>query len=187
MPRHKQLVIFLFESKKHFLNWSSLGKSMRSIWEIDQYQSVHFSCVISTLCIPNLEYQLVNPTTQVALFSFCSGNCSTIRNITWNVYQGSSNQSSNLTQWTLYNQMNSLENIWFFGRFVSLYSDWSFGWNFFLKVDIRRILLPHLNYFLQILISISGDLKLSILLQLNKVEVHWISSLINLHRMELVQ
>ena len=26
------------------------------------------------------------------------------------------NSSSNFTQWTLFNQMNSYENIWFFGK-----------------------------------------------------------------------
>ena len=40
------------------------------------------------MCIPNFEFQLVNPTTQVALFSICIGNCTTIQNITWNIYQG---------------------------------------------------------------------------------------------------
>ncbi|CAF2697542.1 unnamed protein product [Rotaria sp. Silwood2] len=73
-------------------------------------------CVISTMCLPNLEFQLVNPTTQVALFSICVGSCTDIQNITWNIYQGLDNSSSNTTQWILFNQMISYENIWFFGR-----------------------------------------------------------------------
>jgi len=68
------------------------------------------------MCIPNLEFQLVNPTTQVALFAICNGNCTNIQNIIWNIYQGEMNLSLNFTKWTLFNQMNSYENKWFFGR-----------------------------------------------------------------------
>ncbi|CAF4140166.1 unnamed protein product, partial [Adineta steineri] len=75
-------------------------------------------CVISTLCSPNLEYQLVNPTTQVALFSICDGICTTIQNITWNIYHGEMNSFSNLTTWTLFNQ-TGYEKIWFFGTNTS--------------------------------------------------------------------
>ncbi|CAF4063852.1 unnamed protein product, partial [Adineta steineri] len=45
-------------------------------------QMILISCIISTLCVPNLEFQFVNPTTQVALFSVCNENCTTIQNIT---------------------------------------------------------------------------------------------------------
>ena len=79
-----------------------------------------FSCVIETLCVPNLEFQLINPTTQVALFALCLGQCSSQRNISWNVYQGSINTSSNIPQWTLFNQINIWRDLWFFGR--SFYS-----------------------------------------------------------------
>ena len=61
------------------------------------------------MCAASLEYQLINPTTQVALFSVCLGNCSSLQNITWNIY----NSSGNSSQWTLFNQTNSLENIGF--------------------------------------------------------------------------
>jgi len=73
------------------------------------------------MCIPNIEYQYINPTTQVALFSGCLNNCTTVENITWNVYQGSLNASSNITQWTLFNSMNSYQDIWFFGKNVCLF------------------------------------------------------------------
>ncbi|CAF4283183.1 unnamed protein product, partial [Adineta steineri] len=82
-------------------------------------QMVLIGCVIWTMCVPNLEFQFVNPTTQVALFAICNGNCTTLESIIWNVYQGSSNSSSNVTQWILFNQMNTYENIWFFGRNTS--------------------------------------------------------------------
>ncbi|CAF4450925.1 unnamed protein product, partial [Adineta steineri] len=78
-----------------------------------------FSCIISTLCVPNLEFQFVNPTTQVALFSVCNENCTTIQNITWNVYHGEINSSSNFTKWILFNQTNFYQNIWFFGTNTS--------------------------------------------------------------------
>ena len=75
-------------------------------------QMVAVACVISTMCISNLEFQLVNPTTQVALFSECLGTCSTLMSITWNVYQGL-NSSSATTKWTPFSQHN---HTWFFGR-----------------------------------------------------------------------
>ncbi|UJR09103.1 hypothetical protein I4U23_013350 [Adineta vaga] len=80
---------------------------------------VVIGCVISTLCSPNLEFQLVNPTTQVALFAFCVGVCENLVDIHWNIYKGDSNSSSNSTQWTLFDQMITYENIWFFGSNTS--------------------------------------------------------------------
>ena len=67
------------------------------------------------MCIPNVEYQYVNPTTQVALFSMCIDKCTTIQNITWNIYEGSMNSNSNISKWTLFDQTNSYRDIWFFG------------------------------------------------------------------------
>jgi hypothetical protein len=71
------------------------------------------------MCIPDLQVQRVNPTTQVALYSICNGYCTNIQNIRWNIYQESKNLSSNFTKWTLFNQTNSYENIWCFGRNTS--------------------------------------------------------------------
>jgi hypothetical protein len=83
-------------------------------------KSVNYSCVIWTMCVANMEFQRVNPTTQVALFALCGGNCTTIQSIAWNVYQGSSSSSSNLTIWTLFNQ-TAYQNIWFFGENIFSY------------------------------------------------------------------
>ena len=74
------------------------------------------------MCAPNLEFQLVNPTTQVALFSICFGSCTSIKNMTWNIYQGYNNGSSTVVQWTLFNQMINYQNIWFFGKFIFLFN-----------------------------------------------------------------
>jgi hypothetical protein len=72
------------------------------------------------MCVPNSEFQLINPTTQVALFALCIGNCTNIQNITWNIYQGSMNSSSNVTKWSSFNQTNLYQNIWFFGKYLCL-------------------------------------------------------------------
>lgn len=75
-----------------------------------------FRCVISTLCLPNEQFQLINPTSQVALFSVCVGNCSLLENIQWNIYQGFTHPSLLTIQWQLFNQTNQYDNRWFFGR-----------------------------------------------------------------------
>ncbi|CAF1090184.1 unnamed protein product [Adineta ricciae] len=76
-------------------------------------------CVIQTMCTPNIEYQLVNPSTQIALYAECIDTCDIQENITWNIYYGEINSSSNATQWMLFNQMNLYDNIWFYGRNTS--------------------------------------------------------------------
>ena len=79
-------------------------------------QLIAIGCVIITMCSPNLEYQFINPTTQVALFSLCIGNCSSIQNITWNIYSGQMNSSvANYSQWNLFNPTQN----YFFGRNTS--------------------------------------------------------------------
>ncbi|UJR08126.1 hypothetical protein I4U23_012402 [Adineta vaga] len=88
--------------------------------EITRPQLIIIGCVISSMCIPNLEFQLLNPTTQVALTSFCTGTCANLQYMQWNIYQGSNNSSSlNSTKWTLFNSSISYENIWFFGRYTN--------------------------------------------------------------------
>ncbi|CAF1108215.1 unnamed protein product [Adineta ricciae] len=76
-------------------------------------------CVIWTMCEPNLEFQLVNPTTQVALFSVCAGDDSAIQNITWSVYYSATNSSANFTQWVLFNQTTSYRDKYLFGMNTS--------------------------------------------------------------------
>ena len=81
-------------------------------------QMVVMGCTISTMCKPTMEYQSVNPTTQVALFSVCNGDCSSLLSIKWNIYEGSLNSSSNIVQWTQFNSTTSKQNIWFFGEYL---------------------------------------------------------------------
>ena len=68
------------------------------------------------MCAANMEFQRVNPTTQVALFALCLGTCVNIRNITWNIYHGVMNTSTNISQWIRFTQMTTYQNIWFFGK-----------------------------------------------------------------------
>ncbi|CAF4320684.1 unnamed protein product, partial [Adineta steineri] len=78
--------------------------------EVTHPQLIAVGCVISPMCVPNLEFQILNPTTQVALFTICIGTCRNLQSIKWNIYQGSHNStSSNYTQWTLVNQTRSYE------------------------------------------------------------------------------
>ncbi len=72
------------------------------------------------MCVPHLEFQLINPTTQIALFTLCVENCTNIRSIKWNVYHGEKNLSSYFIKWTLFDQMNLYENISFFGKNIFL-------------------------------------------------------------------
>ncbi|CAF0849209.1 unnamed protein product [Adineta steineri] len=88
--------------------------------EVTHPQLIAVGCVISPMCVPNLEFQLLNPTTQVALFTVCIGTCTNLESIKWNIYQGFDNStSSNSTQWTLFNNTILYENIWFFGTNTS--------------------------------------------------------------------
>ncbi|CAF4126240.1 unnamed protein product, partial [Rotaria sordida] len=53
-----------------------------------------------------MEFQLVNPTTQVALFSNCLEVCQFLESIQWNIYCGFSNLSSNTVFWSSFHQIN---------------------------------------------------------------------------------
>ncbi|CAM4924059.1 unnamed protein product [Rotaria socialis] len=77
---------------------------------------VAIACVISTMCSFNGEYQKINPNTQVALFSVCLDNCTSIKNIKWNIYKGSMNLSTDIVKWT---QMNKSQDSFFFGMNTS--------------------------------------------------------------------
>jgi len=75
-----------------------------------------YRCVIKSLCSPNVEFQKVNPTTQVALFSYCVNECPKEKKFIWNIYFGQIDSAQNFTKWILFDQTTNFENIWFFGR-----------------------------------------------------------------------
>ena len=62
-------------------------------------------CVFPNMCPSYNEFQMINPTTQIALTSFCINNCnySLLKPlIEWNIYYDRSmNLSTNIVQWTL--------------------------------------------------------------------------------------
>ena len=119
--------------------------------------------MVSRLCVPNLEYQFVNPTTQVSLFSQCLPLCTAINNITWTVYQGIMNASSNIVRWTPYPGMKQYESIWFYGNssilmlmicMFFLLSDW-------IKAPTPATSLPPISCFCPIRRSTIGASKFS--------------------------
>jgi hypothetical protein len=69
------------------------------------------------MCSLDQEYQLVNPTTQVALFSLCISSCISPLNITWIIYQGSMNATKNLVKWTQYTNISYQSDRRFFGNY----------------------------------------------------------------------
>ena len=91
--------------------------------------------MVPRLCAPNLEYQSVNPTTQVALFSLCQPLCTSIINVTWIVYQGTMNASSNIVQWTPYPLMDQHQNTWFFGRS----SPYLFSYSYLCRLEHQQL------------------------------------------------
>ena len=71
------------------------------------------------MCITKNEYKYINPTTQIALTSFCIDNCynlSSIINIKWNVYYGIENLTSNIIQWEILENTTQYINTWIFGK-----------------------------------------------------------------------
>ena len=155
IPHKVHLVTYLSKWMKLRVHWSWLREFLCCSFPhcFDSFSS----CVVSSMCIPNMEFQRVNPTTQVALFSVCSENCSSIRNITWKVYQGS-NTSLSTMNWTLFRSMDQYENIWFFGKShcgvkkIELI-------DIILQVHKQGISQPSINYFWIIVMSIIGSSK----------------------------
>ena len=66
-----------------------------------------YRCVIKSLCSPNVEFQKVNPTTQIALFSFCVNECPEEKKLIWNIYFGRINSTQNFTKWILFEQITT--------------------------------------------------------------------------------
>ena len=66
----------------------------------------------------NNEFQLLNPSNQLALFSTCIENCSPILKTTWIIYQGLMNSSLSIIEWSVFNQAIIDRNDWLFGKCV---------------------------------------------------------------------
>jgi hypothetical protein len=75
------------------------------------------------MCVTNNEYQLINPTTQVALNSFCLDNCFNLTSniiIDWNIYYGLVNLTNNFIQWTMLENKTQYINNWIFGKLFNI-------------------------------------------------------------------
>lgn len=158
----KPLVIFLCKSEKLKCQWLLLREII--LQKIQWNSSRHFDsrCIISALCSSHVEHQWLNPTTQMALASFCAGSCTPIINITWNIYYGERNFSSNVTQWTPLNAISRYQNKWFFGKIILVLDDQHTSFIKLRQVSIQLILPPPVISLLPIPISIIGVLKLFI-------------------------
>lgn len=59
----------------HIQEYPSHVISIRYIFSIGNFCTIRIcSCFIPTMCIPDVEYQLINPSTQVSLVSRCVDN-----------------------------------------------------------------------------------------------------------------
>ncbi len=75
------------------------------------------------MCSLNFEFQRVNPTTQVALFSNCVDNCTIHKSIAWYIYQGSQNSTTNRVKWDRFPPKDGSSEDRFFGQYDS-YEEW---------------------------------------------------------------
>ncbi|CAF4464255.1 unnamed protein product [Rotaria socialis] len=77
---------------------------------------VIIGCVITTMCSPNLEFQYINPSTQVSLYSQPANESLTPNSIKWTVHQGFMNKSSDGENRTQFKEIANYPDNWFFGR-----------------------------------------------------------------------
>ena len=142
-----------------------------------------FSCVIWTMCQSNLEFQRINPSAQVALFSRCSGDCFDLREIRWNIYRGEMNSSlNNVTQWILFNPTDRSS---LFGK--SFLPPIARSLVSFRSKDRRQVISRRQKIFSLRISMFVGDSKWSILFLEWTVRVRWMSKWILLLGMDLVQ
>ncbi|UJR10866.1 hypothetical protein I4U23_015053 [Adineta vaga] len=82
--------------------------------------TIIIKCTIPTMCISIGGYQMVNPTTQIGLTSFCIDNCNNFTSsisIEWNIYYGTINQTNNTVQWIKFQNKTQYINTLFFGMY----------------------------------------------------------------------
>lgn len=73
------------------------------------------------MCISNNQYEIINPTTQIALTSFCIDNCLNLSsniNIKWNIYYGIFNLTNHFFQWILFENQTQYINNWIYGKLI---------------------------------------------------------------------
>lgn len=73
------------------------------------------------MCSSNQEFQLINPGTQVALYSHCIDDCLSNKYIQWNIYQGKINLFQNITEWILFKPNLLIFGLFFLFFFFLIY------------------------------------------------------------------
>ncbi|CAF0739918.1 unnamed protein product [Adineta ricciae] len=81
--------------------------------EITRPSMIAVACVISSMCSPNQEYQYINPSTQVALFSEYVGQSHTLSSISWTIHQGQNDSSTNIVRWSRFNHLSSSQKLFY--------------------------------------------------------------------------
>ncbi|CAF1178747.1 unnamed protein product [Adineta steineri] len=92
------------------------GYALVTIQEMDSV-SISVNCIIK-MCLPNAEYQRVNPTSQALVQSSCV-SCANVTNtiIQWSVYSGiQTNYPNGDIKWVLFSNISAYDNIFFYGR-----------------------------------------------------------------------
>ncbi|CAF4157649.1 unnamed protein product [Rotaria sp. Silwood2] len=93
------------------------GYALVQFQEVDSVL-ISVECVIK-MCLPNVEYQRINPTTQALLTSYCIDRCENLTDIViqWSIYRGfTTNYPNNDIQWILYTNMSAYDDSLFYGR-----------------------------------------------------------------------
>jgi hypothetical protein len=75
------------------------------------------------MCVKQNQYQIINPTTQIALTSICIDNCLNLSspvNIKWNIYYGLVNLTNDFIQWTILENKIQYINNWIFGKLFTI-------------------------------------------------------------------
>lgn len=68
------------------------------------------------MCSPNQEFQFVNPSSQVALYSVSTEVCVAPCKITWNTYRGSAHINTGQIEWTSFNDTDLVSGVDIFGK-----------------------------------------------------------------------
>lgn len=74
------------------------------------------SCVITTMCAFDQEYQFINPSTQVALYSVSDEPCLPPCSIEWTTYAGTVHSITQEVIWNVHSAMSSAGKIHFYGE-----------------------------------------------------------------------
>ena len=106
----------LLDTHRRYTSTDDRNQVDRSYSVLIPFDSLVYRCLIPITCAPDAEFQRVNSITQVSLTSICIDECASIESIQWRVFSGSHVPATDLIQWTLFNQTDDYENIWFFGN-----------------------------------------------------------------------